>query len=168
MTARTFFIILLLTALKSVGQSRYDAPSLEFIVRLDVEIGQPYSVGETPLGIRTIIPITGGTFEGPSMRGEVISGGADYQLTIADGNRTSLEAIYTIKTDDGYYIHVRNRGIISKLKNETGNDETYFMTSPQFEASIDSPYSWLNNGIFVCRPVFDRGEGISLLVWMVK
>ena len=55
--------------------------------------------------------ITGGTFEGPGLKGTIVNGGADYQLN-AEG-RTELEAIYCIKTDDGIYIHVRNRGIIA-------------------------------------------------------
>lgn len=87
-------------------------PEMEFVMQLNVTLGEAYMVGETPAGKRHVIPITGGTFEGPLLRGTIINGGADYQLISADGKRTTLEAIYSIKTDDGVNIHVRNQGII--------------------------------------------------------
>ena len=86
------------------------APELEYVVRLNVTLGQAFTVGDTGKGTRTVIPITGGTFEGPEIKGEVLPGGADYQMQ-CDG-RTEIEAIYCIRTDDGVSIHVRNCGII--------------------------------------------------------
>ena len=86
------------------------APELEYVVRLHVTLDPALSVGDTGKGIRTVIPITGGTFEGPNIKGEVLPGGADYQMQY-DG-RTEIEAIYCIRTDDGVSIHVRNCGII--------------------------------------------------------
>ena len=76
-------------------------------MQLNVTLGEAYTVGETQAGKRHVIPITGGTFEGPLLRGSIINGGADYQLISTDGKRTTLEAVYSIKTDDGTYIHVR-------------------------------------------------------------
>ena len=145
-----------------------DTPRLEFVMQLDVTIGEPYSVGDTPQGRRTIIPITGGTFEGPQLKGMILEGGADYQLAAVDGSRTTLEAIYSIKTDDGVYIHIRNRGIICTTTDVNGAPQFYFKTTPQFEAPTDSKYAWLNNAIFVCQPTFSQGDGIALKVWMVK
>ena len=84
-------------------------------------------------------------------------------------NRTELEAIYSIKTDDGVYIHVRNRGIISSGKDAQGNPTFYFKAAPQFEAPADSKYAWLNNSLFVCAPDFTQQfKGIVLNVWRVK
>ena len=83
-------------------------PELEFALQLKVTLGQAFSIENTQHGRRTVIPITGGTFEGPGIKGTIVNGGADYQLANAQG-RTELEAIYCIKTDDGVYIHVRNR-----------------------------------------------------------
>ncbi|MBR6141687.1 MAG: DUF3237 domain-containing protein [Bacteroidaceae bacterium] len=136
-------------------------PQTEFVMQLKVKLGAPYSVGETPKGRRTVIPITGGTFEGPQLKGTILEGGADWQL--AKGNRTELEAIYSIKTDDGVYIHIRNRGIIAG-----GDGGFYFKAAPQFEAPEDSKYAWLNNALFLCAPVWGAGEGITLNVWKVK
>ena len=127
-----------------------------------------YTVGETQHGQRTVIPITGGTFEGPLLKGTIINGGADYQMANAEG-RTQIEAIYSIKTDDGVYIHVRNRGIICTGKDAEGRPAFYFKAAPQFEAPVNSRYAWLNNAIFVCQPTFNTDfKGIVLNVWKVK
>lgn len=146
-----------------------DTPQMEFALQLKVTLGDAYSCGETQHGRRTIIPITGGTFEGPHIKGTIINGGADYQIANTAINRTELEAIYCIKTDDGIIIHVRNRGIISNGKDAEGNSTFYFKAAPQFEAPADSKYAWLNNALFVCSPDFTQQfKGIVLNVWRVK
>jgi len=145
-----------------------DAPQLEFALQLKVTLGEAYGINNMQHGRRTVIPITGGTFEGPGLKGTIINGGADYQLNGADG-RTELEAIYCIKTDDGTYIHVRNRGIIANGKDADGKPTFYFRAAPQFEAPADSPYGWLNNALFVCAPEWSKDfQGIVLNVWKVK
>ena len=145
-----------------------DTPQLEFALQLKVTLGEAFGINNTQHGRRTVIPITGGTFEGPGIKGTIINGGADYQLTNADG-RTELEAIYCIKTDDGVYIHVRNRGIIANGKDVDGKPSFYFRCAPQFEAPADSKYGWLNNSLFLCAPSFSQGfNGIVLNVWRVK
>ncbi len=152
--------------LESHGEAVAQAPGTEFVMQLRVTLGQPYSVGATPQGHRQVIPITGGTFEGPRLRGTILEGGADYQLT--HGQRTSVEAIYNIRTDDGVNIHIRNCGIIASTPNADGQPSFYFRTAPRFEAPEDSPYAWLNNAIFICAPDFSQQGGITLNVWMVK
>lgn len=143
-------------------------PELEFALQLKVTLGQAFSIENTQHGRRTVIPITGGTFEGPGIKGTIINGGADYQLVNAQG-RTELEAIYCIKTDDGVYIHVRNRGIIASGKDADGKPTFYFRAAPQFEAPADSKYGWLNDALFVCAPEFSQQfQGIVLNVWKVK
>jgi len=85
-------------------------PSLERLFRAVVEIAAPLSVGVTPRGERRIIPITGGRFEGPKLTGDVLPGGADWQLVRPDGTAL-LEARYTLRTRDGALVYVRNRGV---------------------------------------------------------
>lgn len=146
-----------------------DVPQLEFALQLKVTLGQTYSVGSTQHGRRTVIPITGGTFEGPLLRGIILNGGADYQLANTDVGRTELEAIYSIMTEDSVYIHVRNRGIIYNGKDAQGNPSFYFKAAPQFEAPVDSRYAWLNNSLFLCQPGWGSDfKGIVLNVWRVK
>ena len=162
------FVTLSLSASAQVAEPQ-NTPQLEFALQLKVTLGEAYTCGETQHGQRTIIPITGGTFEGPKIKGTIINGGADYQLNNKATGRTELEAIYCIKTDDGVNIHVRNRGIINSGKDEQGNPTFYFKAAPQFEAPADSKYAWLNNALFVCQPDFSGGfKGIVLNVWKVK
>ena len=145
-----------------------EAPQAEFVMQLKVTLGETYSCGETQHGRRTVIPITGGTFEGPNIKGTILNGGADYQLANAAG-RTEVEAIYSIRTDDGVNIHIRNRGIIANSRDAQGNPSFYFRCAPQFEAPSDSKYAWLNNSLFLCAPSFSQGfQGIVLNVWRVK
>ena len=162
------FVALSMSASAQVAEPQ-NTPQLEFALQLKVTLGEAYTCGETQHGQRTIIPITGGTFEGPNIKGTIINGGADYQLNNKATGRTELEAIYCIKTDDGVNIHVRNRGIINSGKDDQGNPTFYFKAAPQFEAPADSKYAWLNNALFVCQPDFATGfKGIVLNVWKVK
>ena len=162
------FVVLSMTASAQVAEPQ-NTPQLEFALQLKVTLDEAYTCGETQHGQRTIIPITGGTFEGPNIKGTIINGGADYQLTNKAIGRTELEAIYCIKTDDGVNIHIRNKGLIYTGKDENGNNQFYFRTAPQFEAPQDSKYAWLNNAIFVCQPSFGGNDGaICLKIWKVK
>ena len=168
---RQLFMALLTAFMLQVSAQSYppkDTPQLEFALQLKVTLGQAFSIENTQHGRRTVIPITGGTFEGPGIKGTIINGGADYQLANAQG-RTELEAIYCIKTDDDVYIHVRNRGIIAGGQDADGKPTFYFKAAPQFEAPADSKYGWLNNALFVCAPEFSQQfQGIVLNVWKVK
>ena len=169
---RIFFTILIVLAVVATASAQVTEPSqtprLEFVMQLRVTLGDVYTVGDTPHGKRIVIPITGGTFEGPQLKGTILNGGADYQLASADGSRTELEAIYSIRTDDGTYIHVRNRGLIVNGKDEQGQPSFYFKAAPQFEAPADSRYAWLNNALYVCQPDWSQGfKGIVLNVWRV-
>lgn len=164
----TLSMALVAFTLSAQAPSPQQTPQLEFVLQLRVTLGQAYSVGETPHGRRTVIPITGGTFEGPKVKGTIINGGADYQLADPKTNRTEIEAIYSIKTDDGVYIHVRNKGVISSLTGDDGRPSFYFRAAPRFEAPSDSPYAWLNNAIFVCAPDRSQQGSITLNVWKVN
>ena len=158
----SFFIMA--TAVLTASSQTYppkDSPQLEFVLQLRVHISEPYTIGEIAHGRRIVIPITGGSFEGPSLKGTILSGGADYQLANADGTRTELEAIYSIRTDD--------RGLVCDGKNADGTPYYYFKAAPQFEAPKDSRYAWLNDALFVCQPEWTTEfKGIVLNVWKVK
>lgn len=168
MMKKLLTLIVLLTFAFSM-KAQNEAPQLEYVVELKVKCEGAYQVGETSHGNRFVIPIVGGTFEGPKMKGTILPGGADYQLQDAKHGRTEVEAIYSIKTDDGVNIHIRNRGLICTGQDENGQPQFYFRTAPQFEAPYDSKYAWLNNAIFVCQPSMGGPEGfICLKIWKVK
>lgn len=108
----------------------------EFVYEAHVTIGQLVEVGETAAGIRRYIPITGGRFEGPRLKGTVLPGGADWQTERTDGV-IELDALYSMRCDDGTVIIVRNRGVIS----ESGK---YLMTAPSFVVP-EGPHDWLDD-----------------------
>ncbi len=137
-------------------------PTLTHVFDIRAEIGEAINGGENPHGVRVTIPITGGEVSG-KINGKVIPGGADYQLVNPVQHRSQLQAIYTIMTTDSVAIHVCNEGI-----NRFAPDDSYFMTSPKFECDINSPYNWLNNRIFICRPVDFEQNAITLRVWMAE
>ena len=172
---KRFFHLIVLAAFALMARGQAPAvgapagPSLEYVLQLKVTLGEAFTVGDTPHGRRTIIPITGGTFEGPRLKGTILPGGADYQMANTAMNRTEIEAIYCIRTDDGVNIHIRNRGIIATSAGTDGRPAFYFRCAPQFEAPADSPYAWLNNALFLCQPDFSPGfQGIVLNVWKVN
>lgn len=49
---------------------------LIFAVQARVELGPVIAVGQVPRGRRRIIPIVGGSFEGPGLKGQVLNNGA--------------------------------------------------------------------------------------------
>lgn len=112
-----------------------------------------YSIGDSKYGGWNIVPIMGGSFEGPDIKGEVLPGGADWQLKRPDGD-TELYARYTLKTDDGYYIQVTN-----KVLDHSDASEKYVRSVLDFEAPAGSPYEWMNHAIFV--GTMGLGEGPS-------
>ncbi len=132
------------------------SPTLEFVMEAHVTIGSAMDLGVTPRGERRIIPITGGTFEGPGLRGSVVPGGADWQIIRPDG-AAELEARYTLETDSGGLIYVVNRGlrhgppdVVRALREGVAVDKAryYFRTAPVFETAAPG-LEWLMRAIFI-------------------
>jgi hypothetical protein len=129
---------------------------LEPLFTVEVTLAKPQELGETPLGRRRIIGITGGRFSGARLAGRVLPGGADWQVIRADGV-ADLDARYTLETGDGALIYVRNRGyrhgaadVLEKLAAGDAVDRSsyYMRTTPLFETG-DARYAWLNRIICV-------------------
>jgi hypothetical protein len=122
-------------------------------------------VGDTALGRRQSVPITGGTVTGPGISGHVLPGGADFQIVRADG-AVLIDADYMIETDDHVTIHVRNQGVIVP----PGKDApAYAWAAPRFDAP-NGRYGWLNNAIFVSR-IGRAGDkdhpAVRITIWKV-
>ena len=72
-------------------------PQLQYIFSARVTVDRPLDVSDVGKGGRRIVPITGGEFSGPRLRGTVLSGGADWQVLRDDGV-AELEARYSLQT----------------------------------------------------------------------
>jgi uncharacterized protein DUF3237 len=136
---------------------QHDTVSTEFAFEARVSVATPLVVGQSSHGLRRVVPITGGTFEGPNIRGRVVPGGADWQFVRPDGV-LSVEAHYTLQTSDSVLIMVTNRGIrraspevMARLGRgeQVDPSEYYFRTTAEFEAPIGSKYEWLNKSVFI-------------------
>jgi hypothetical protein len=133
------------------------APRLELIFAADVCVGAPLDLGDVGKGGRRIVPITGGSFAGPDIRGTVVPGGADRQILRSDGV-SELEARYALETDDGALIAVRNLAlrhgppeVMAALAagHPVAPGSYYFRGATFFETGAPR-YAWLTRSIVVC------------------
>jgi hypothetical protein len=149
-------------------------PKLTHAFTLRVQVGAPVELGEVPGGRRRIIPILGGTFEGPDIRGRVLAGGADWQIVRQDGLAV-LDTRYTLQSDRGSLIYIQNAGIrhappdvTRKLLAGEAVDpaQVYFKTVPTFETSAPE-LQWLTRSIFVGTGERHPSE-VVIRVWKVE
>ena len=129
-------------------QSQPADPKLVFAFEELVTLDAAVTPGQTALGGRNLIPITGGSFSGPGAAGEgihgtIIGGGWDWQLRRADGC-TKIHADYMLRTDDGAVINVVNDGVSCRAKDPAAVVRTHLV----FEAPLGR-YDWLSQGAFV-------------------
>ena len=139
----------------------------EFMWEAKVKIANMITVGESKRGVRRVIPITGGTFTGPQIKGEVLSGGEDWQLVRPDGD-TELNARYLLKTDDGFVIQVINNALIHI---DTKTKAFYCKSVLDLEAPTNSPYDYLNHAIFIGTlkmPALKTGEEPYVIIGVYK
>jgi Protein of unknown function (DUF3237) len=140
------------------------APALEHFADLTVFVSQPLEAGNTfglnSRGRRRIIPITGGTMQGPQLQGRVLEGGADFQLVVSE-TAADLDARYLIALDtpgfEGEHLYVQNRALrrgsaqdIAKLVRGEVVDPgaIYFRCVPTFEVSSPK-LAWLTESLFI-------------------
>jgi Protein of unknown function (DUF3237) len=126
-------------------------PRIEFAFEFRVTLAPAVVLGETALGRRQYIPITGGTIAGPKFSGEVIPGGWDYQLGLAGGCGT-LSADYFVRATDGTVIHILNEAFNCGVGGQ-GGERSFFR--PRFEAP-KGPHEWLTRATFVATLELER------------
>jgi hypothetical protein len=159
---RSFLPLLFLILVVDTGSARAQAPpppappKLSFAFELRVKVGPPLVVGPVAAGTRRIVQILGGTVDGPSIKGRVLPGGADWQIIQADGF-SALDTRYTLETDKGQTVYVQNGGIrhaapevMQKLLAGQTVDPSlvYFRTVPTFETAAPE-LQWLTRAVFV-------------------
>jgi hypothetical protein len=163
MRLSAIFVISLLMAVRVTGQrggtaanSQPASPKLTFVFEMHALVGPPQEVGPVRSGRRRIVPITGGTVEGPNLRAKILPGGADWQTIQPDGF-SELDTRYTLQTASGALVYVQNAGmrhaapdVMEKLLAGQAVDPAlvYFRTVPRFETSAPD-LQWLTRAIFV-------------------
>jgi hypothetical protein len=133
-------------------------PTLGLAFEASVLIGTPIELGMVGGGRKRIVPITGGRVTGERFSGDILPGGADWQMLRPDGV-LDVSARYTVRADDGAIVSIVNTGyrhgpadVLDRVAAGEIVDPAlyYFRTTPRFEAPDDSPHAWLNQTIFVC------------------
>jgi len=121
-----------------------------------IEVAAPITIGDTPEGLRRVVPILGGTISGPRLSGRILPAGADFQLIRPDGY-TTLDARYTAELDDGAMLYIVNLGIrfgppdiMARITRGEPVDPAalYFRTTPRFECA-DPAHHWLTRPLFL-------------------
>jgi len=136
-------------------------PRVEFAFEERVTLAPAVVLGNTALGHRQYIPITGGTVAGPKLKGQVVPGGWDFQLTYSASDCTQLSADYFLKADDGTLIHVFNEGLVCP-----GGQRSLF--HPRLEAAKGA-HEWLTHATFVATlEVEPGGQAVRIRFYQVK
>jgi hypothetical protein len=133
---------------------------------LRVKVSSPQNIGAVPHGTRRMVPLNGGDFDGPRLRGTVLPhGSADWLLLRADGV-LELDLRVTLLTHDGALISMKSFGlrhgppeVIAALARGEAVDPAlyYFRTTPRFETAHPT-YAFLNRIIAVATGD-RRGDG---------
>jgi hypothetical protein len=152
----TILIVLFITSTASAQKLES-----EFLYKINLTLDAPVDIGKLPIGKRVIYPVTGGSFEGPKLKGKVRAFGADWVLRL-DSVTTRLDVKLLLETEDGQLISNTYTGIVYNNPNGT----TYWRITPVFETG-SKKYEWLNNLLAVGVGSFSTG-GVSYNVFAIK
>jgi uncharacterized protein DUF3237 len=91
------------------------------------------------------------------MSGEVLAGGADWQVLRSDGV-AELEARYTLRTADGVLIYVRNHALrhgppdvmATLAGGHAVEPGSYYFRGATFFETGSPAYAWITRHIIVC------------------
>src|SRR5260221_11624987 len=114
---------------------------------------QPANTIGSPGVTRVIVPVSGGTFTGPKLKGTVVGPGGDWILRRPDGS-SILDVRIILQTDDNQKIYMTYRGISITPPGGT----QYWRIVPVFETGAEK-YAWLNNIVAVGRHPAMPGKG---------
>jgi hypothetical protein len=152
----TILIVLFITSTASAQKLES-----EFLYKINLTLDAPVDIGKLPIGKRVIYPVTGGSFEGPKLKGKVRAFGADWVLRL-DSVTTRLDVKLLLETEDGQLISNTYTGIVYNNPNGT----TYWRITPVFETG-SKKYEWLNYLLAVGIGSFSTG-GVSYNVFAIK
>lgn len=131
---------------------------LDYLMTYHADLKPMQDIGKGPFGTRRIAEVSGGTLEGPDIKGSILTCGGDWIL-IDDAGYGRLDVRTTFATDDSANIYVQyygvlefNEKVITALTagSETQYGDTYFMAQPRFETG-DPRYQWLVNTVAVAE-----------------
>jgi hypothetical protein len=153
MTRRTFAKVSTMAAGAAVaplltvdaGAAADDVLQSEFLLDLVIETGSANALGAD----RVVVPVSGGTFEGPTLKGMIVSPGGDWIVRRPDGSM-ALDVRLVLQTDDAQKISMRWHGISYTPPGGT----QYARILPLFETGA-AKYDYMNHlvAVGVNRPM---------------
>jgi len=115
-----------------------DSLPVEFLFRMQAEIGDTTWVSPGPQGDRLVVGVAGGSFEGPRLAGRVLVGPSSEWATRRPGGTLKADVRLVLETDDGARILMTYNGIASGA-----GADARVVSAPLFECG-DERYRWLN------------------------
>jgi len=128
-----------------------------FLFTLEILLHPIHDLGATPVGKRRLVPVSGGRFEGPRLRGEVLPDvGGDWLLQRTDGTFQS-DVRLALRTDDGALVSMTYRGIrhaspaVSEriARGEEVAPSEYYLRTAAFLETASPEHWWVNDLIAV-------------------
>jgi len=128
---------------------------------VSLTVSATHDVGNTQFGKRRQLDVSGGTITGDKLKGTVLTGGLDYELTLSNG-AMELEEVLIWKTSDNTSIFVRVCGVAAA-------GDSVVRVVPDIEAPTAGSYAWLNTTKLVgTRTVDSTGSKITLDIYDVS
>jgi hypothetical protein len=111
---------------------------VEHILSFEVATMAPLLVPGAPHGTRGIIGVTGGTFEGPRLKGTVVPPSGDW-FTVRPSGALKIDVRLALLTDDQTPILLTYNGVGIRAE-----EQMVIRVAASFEAP-EGPYAWLND-----------------------
>lgn len=129
----------------------------EFLFRMSLRTGEPQNVGKGRNGELRIVPVTGGTVEGPKLRGEVLPATAADWLRVDPDGTAHMDVRLTVRSAAGGLVYFHYTGVRTgppEVLARLGRGEAvppedyYFRVALRFETGA-AELDWMNRAIAV-------------------
>lgn len=129
----------------------------EFLFRLVLQAGTPQMAAAGPGQELRVIPVTGGSFEGPALKGTLVPGTTADWLRVEPDGTAHMDVRLVLRTEGGQHLYMQYSGVRTgppEVLARLGRGETvdpadyYFRIAIRFETS-DPDLAWLNRVLAV-------------------
>ena len=155
------FCLILLVSLFVSQSANAQKLEYELLYKIEIIVDTAINLDKTSMSPRVIARITGGTFDGPKLKGKVLASGGDWLVRL-DSTTVKLDVRILLETEDGELIYNTYTGFIHQNPDKTD----YWRIVPIFETS-SKKYGWLNYTIAVGVGRDIKG-GVAYDVYAIK
>ena len=129
----------------------------EFLFRMVLHAGSPQMTASAPGNELRVVPVTGGSFEGPGLKGNLVPGTTADWLRVEPDGTSRMDVRLVMRTDQGQHFFMNYSGVRHgppEVLAALGRGEVvdpasyYFRISVKFETG-DADLLWLNRVVAV-------------------